>query len=381
MLNNVNQVTPYGNLTYTQNGGGKKYDDASYQKAMDAYNKQVSATQATGNSGSIAFKGLNGMPGVFSSAGKPPAAPVAPKYSDFLTGDSPPQFTSTVNLSPDQQKLLDLSSQGDIGTAKLGLDQLGRISNAVSSPYSYSGLGDAPTADSMAQSQDKGQQAVLSRLLPQQQHDEAALQTRLSNQGIQQGSEAYNDAYRQFNNAKTDAQQQAVLAGQQYATAGQQDAMARRQQAITEYGAQRNAPLNEYSALTSGSQVQNPQFQNSGYTGAQPADLAGNIYKNYQGALNQYSNQVASNNANSGGLFNLGGSLGAAWIASDARLKSNIKKIGNLKNGLNVYSYNYLGDDSMHIGVIAQEVTPVIPAAVTMKNGYYAVNYGMIFNG
>lgn len=221
----------------------------------------------------------------------------------------------------------------------------------------------------------------MARLLPQQQHDEAALQTRLSNQGIQQGSEAYDDAYRQFNNAKTDAQQQAVLAGQQYATQGQNDALARRQQAITEYSAQRNAPLNEYSSLVSGTQVQNPQFNNTSYQGAQPADLAGNIYKNYQGALNQYSNNVASQNATRGGLFQLGGSIGSAAImASDAKLKANIAKIGNLRNGLNIYSYNYLGDDLIRVGVMAQEVEKVLPNAVSMRNGYMAVDYGQVFH-
>lgn len=318
-LNNVNQTTPYGSLTYTQNG---------------------------------------------------------------TYADGTPKFASQTTLDPSQQALLDAQNKGNIGTANLGNDQLARISGAVSSPFSYSGLGDAPTADSLSQAQDKGQAAVMARLLPQQQHDEAALQTRLSNQGIQQGSEAYDDAYRQLNNAKTDAQQQAVLAGQQYATAGQNDALARRQQAITEYGTQRNAPLNEYSALTSGSQVSNPTFNNTSYAGAQPADLAGNIYKNYQGALNQYSNQTAANNATRGGLFSLGGALGSAAImASDINLKTDIEHIGNLPNGINVYTYRYLGDATPHIGVMAQEVLLTMPEAVMTINGFYHVDYGQVFNG
>lgn len=316
-LNNVNQYTPYGSLTY----------------------------QETGNV------------------------------------DGTPTFSSTISLSPEQQKLLNMSNQGDIGTAQLGLDQLGRISNAVSTPFSYGGLPDAPTAQSMQDAQSTGQQAVLSRLQPQWEHDQQALDAKLSNQGIQQGSEAYNDAYRQFNNAKNDAMQQAILSGQQYATQGQNDALARRQQAIQEYSTQRNAPLNEYAALTSGSQVTNPTFQNIQYGGAAPADLAGNIYKNYQGALNNYSNQVAQRNASMGGLFGLGGALGSALITSDRRLKTAIKKCGTLANGINIYEYRYLGDVTPQIGVMAQEVLRIMPEAVGVMHGYYCVDYGKVLNG
>src|SRR6187549_1014741 len=35
-LNNVNQVTPYGSLTYTASGG-PQYDTAAYNQALDAY--------------------------------------------------------------------------------------------------------------------------------------------------------------------------------------------------------------------------------------------------------------------------------------------------------------------------------------------------------
>lgn len=319
-LNNVDQYTPYGSLTYSETGA---------------------------------------------------------------SADGTPKFRSDIALSPEQQQLLNLGNKGDIGTAQLGVDQLGRINNAVSTPFSYGGLGDAPTADTMAQAQDKGQAAVMARLQPQWTHDQAALDTKLSNQGIQHGSEAYDDAYRQFNNAKTDAEQQAVLTGQQYAAQGQNDALARRQQNITEYGAQRNAPLNEYSALTSGTQVQNPTFNNTNYTGSQPADLAGNIYKNYQGDINAYNQKVATNNANTGALFQLGGMAAGAYLGrpSDIRLKTAIERCGTLLNGLPVYSYRYLGDATPHIGLMAQDVLKVMPEAVMTQHGYYAVDYGMVLNG
>lgn len=77
------------------------------------------------------------------------------------------------------------------------------------------------------------------------------------------------------------------------------------------------------------------------------------------------------------------GATAAAAYYSDARLKTNIKKIGQLANGLNVYSWDWKpmihklsGNFSMTKGVMAQEAQRVAPEAVkTSENGYLAVDY------
>lgn len=353
-LNNMNQVTPYGTLTYTKTNAGPQYNDTAYQQALTAY--QASQANPT-------TKGTT----------------TAPKLSDYaLNSSGVPTYTATTTLSPEEQQLYNLNTSGQIGTAQLGNDQLSRISNAVSTPYSYSGLPDAPTDATMAQSQAAGQQAVMDRLAPQEARDQASLNTTLSNQGVQAGSEAYNNAQDTLGRTQNDANQQAVLTGQQYATAGQAQALANRQQAITEYSAQRNAPLNEYSALVSGSQVQNPQFSGSGSTQIAPTNTSADVYNSYNAQVAQNSAKTAANNATTSGIFGLGGSLGAAALISDIRLKTNIKKIGK-KNGHNWYSFKYLGDPIFHTGVMAQEVLKVKPEAViTLSSGHYAVNYGAL---
>jgi len=70
---------------------------------------------------------------------------------------------------------------------------------------------------------------------------------------------------------------------------------------------------------------------------------------------------------------------------SDIRLKTNIKKIGKLRDGINIYKWDWkegakeLGADMSHtIGVLAQEVKEVIPEAIIKHDGYYRVNYGML---
>ena len=72
-------------------------------------------------------------------------------------------------------------------------------------------------------------------------------------------------------------------------------------------------------------------------------------------------------------------------LFSDERLKENIQKIGESKNGHNLYIWNWndkakdLGIDSPTIGVIAQEVMKYMPEAVSKDaSGYYKVNYGVL---
>jgi hypothetical protein len=249
LLNNVNQVTPYGTLTYADSSGGV-YDP-----------------------------------------------------------NKPPQFTSTINLTPEAQSILDKQMQSENALAQLGVDQLGRIQSAASTPFSFSGLtpvfgeGDALTA------QTRAEEALMSRLDPQFQRDEESLRTRLINQGIGQGSEAYNREFERFNQAKNDARMQSVLSGQQYASALLGDSLTRRNQGIQEYTTQRNAPLNEYNAFMSGTQVENPQFSSAGYQGANPVDYASLVNQKYQGDLANYNAQVAGRNNMMGSLFSLGSSF------------------------------------------------------------------------
>lgn len=85
-----------------------------------------------------------------------------------------------------------------------------------------------------------------------------------------------------------------------------QNSLARRNQYINEYTTQRNAPLNEFSALTSGTQVLPPQFTNQSYQGAGQTDISGNINNAYNARMNQYSAKVAGQNQTMGSIFGLG---------------------------------------------------------------------------
>ena len=63
---------------------------------------------------------------------------------------------------------------------------------------------------------------------------------------------------------------------------------------------------------------------------------------------------------------------------SDARLKTNVRKLGTRADGLGVYEFNYVWGGPKQIGLMAQEVQPLYPDAVTERGGYLMVNYGKV---
>lgn len=68
-------------------------------------------------------------------------------------------------------------------------------------------------------------------------------------------------------------------------------------------------------------------------------------------------------------------------IPSDKRLKTNIKKLSRIEDGINLYSFSYLWNPfKKHIGLMAQEVEKVYPELVTEFFGFKAINYGKLFN-
>jgi hypothetical protein len=106
-----------------------------------------------------------------------------------------------------------------------------------------------------------------------------------------------------------------------------------------------------------------------------------------QAAQTQYAGAKDAAAINAQVIAGIAQGAGSAMKASDIRTKENIKKVGKLTNGLNVYQYEYKPEfkDSpyaghgVHIGVMAHEVEKIIPEAVfTTEYGYKAVDYSLI---
>jgi hypothetical protein len=71
----------------------------------------------------------------------------------------------------------------------------------------------------------------------------------------------------------------------------------------------------------------------------------------------------------------------AVGIASDRRIKSDIKEIGRLENGIKIYSFKYIWEDKVRVGVIAQDLLErpdTKDAVLTLANGLLGVDYAAI---
>src|SRR5439155_18512721 len=66
----------------------------------------------------------------------------------------------------------------------------------------------------------------------------------------------------------------------------------------------------------------------------------------------------------------------APFLASDARVKDNVAPIGMLYDGTPVYSFNFVGDRTPRMGLIAQDVERRRPDAVANVGGVKTVDYG-----
>ena len=146
-----------------------------------------------------------------------------------------------------------------------------------------------------------------------------------------------------------------------------------RQQAIAEQMQRRGMSLNEMNALLSGQQVQMPNMPSFNASGrAETPNILGATQMGYDAQLGAYNAQQAG----FGNLLGAGAQLGSAFLFSDRRLKSNIKRVGTHPAlGVGIYTYTMMGMPQH--GVIAQEVQAVRPDLVRRHaNGFLQVNYG-----
>ena len=69
------------------------------------------------------------------------------------------------------------------------------------------------------------------------------------------------------------------------------------------------------------------------------------------------------------------GAIGSIYAMSDIALKNNINLIGKSPSGINIYTFNYNGDDKVYQGVMAHEVPH---ASIFNTNGYLMVDYSKV---
>ena len=144
------------------------------------------------------------------------------------------------------------------------------------------------------------QDAIMSRLRPQLDQQDEALRTRLANQGITLGSDAYGKEMTAQGQRGNDLQLQAALQGINLDQAN-------RASALQEQAYVQDRPLNLVNALRSGAQVQSPQFQQFAQQGqTQGANYSGAQQAQYQAAMDATNAANAQSAGLAKGLFGVG---------------------------------------------------------------------------
>lgn len=313
-----------------------------------------------------------------------------------------PRWTQTTSLSPDQQQLNDIGTQNSIGLGNLAQTGIGTAQGVLGTDWNqryFNGndatggrldiagaLGDYNT-DVEARYRELAQRGLGDAF----DRSEESLRSRLAAQGVNAGSDAFGSELQSFNEGKGNAYAQAELQARNMALSDRQqqvsELMGQRgtnwNEALTQYGLDdqadfnaRSRPLNEITSLNSGSQL---YYQPT--SGGQPnqynvagTDVAGIYQNNYANQMANYNANLSSRNGLLGGLAQLGG---AAIMYSDRRLKRDAEYLGVDDRGNRLWSYNYVWDAveaPRRVGVMADETA----ARIMTTSGFFAVDYGQL---
>lgn len=311
--NRPNQYTPWGSISWDN---GSAFDQRGYDNAMSQYQKDLAAWNSGANQspgGSYLGNVLGGIFGeeVGDSIARGPA-PTAPDRASFWSGGN--DWTQTVTLSPEMQALLDQQNKLQMGLFDAQNAAAGRVNETMGQGFDMSNLPSAGQVYDPTRATNNAAELLMQRMNPDLDRQQEALRAQLANQGITQGSAAYNTAMGQFGQQRNDALTQAQLQGiglgmqQQGMQFGQSQQA--RQQAMSEQAFLRNLPLNELNALRTGNQVSMPQFPGfaqQATTGG--PDLLGAANAGYNAQLGAYNAQQAGSSNMLGGLLGIGGAL------------------------------------------------------------------------
>lgn len=312
-----------------------------------------------------------------------------------------PKFDQTTTLSPTGQQIYDQTNGTKLNLATLANNQSSFLNDYMAQPFDYqkTALEEAalgPNAKGFSYNDNAHEKWAMDlyRKLNEDQNQQqlSTTQAQLADSGIKLGSDAYDRAVSNTEEAQNRARDQFLLDsyGQGFNTA-KSTFDTNFNAGLGSFGANfgaaqatRNQPINEITALASGSQVAQPQSPGFQFNRIPTTDNAG-IIANYDNQKMQaYQQEMAQRNSLLGGLF----SLGSSFIGlSDKRAKKNIKKVGKkrikgTKKTTDVVDFNYKGEPKgtpKHRGVIAQDIKKKKPSAVKqMPGGLFGVRYDKI---
>lgn len=285
---------------------------------------------------------------------------------------SNPYATSTWAQGPDGQWSQSSQFTGPMAGLNQSLQQ--QAAQAMGTPFSLSGLPQVGTGEQARQQAIDGAYGQATRRLdPAFQQREDALRTRLQNQGLQAGSEAYNREMDNFGRERNDAYNgalsNAIGQGTAAGNAIFQQGMQSREQALQEMLRQRGQAFSELGGMQG--LLGQQGFMGAGL--AQAPNLLGAA--GMQDAANmgryQLSQQQMSDYLGAG--MQLLGTAGSAFLLSDERAKTDVQRLGvEVLPGVEAVTFRYRPEMGLgtkrHVGVLAQDVARVMPEAVRQRS-------------
>jgi hypothetical protein len=154
----------------------------------------------------------------------------------------------------------------------------------------------------------------------------------------------------------------------------------------SQYPSIMNAPLSTYGALGGIGEQQRGMQQEAinrdmaryQYEATKPQTQLANYMSMISGDYGGTTTQVAPGPSGLQQMASLAGAVAPFLPVSDIRMKRNIIPEGTSWKGLDVYTYNYLGQSTRRRGVMAQDVEKIYPDAVVEIGGVKRVDYGAI---
>jgi hypothetical protein len=306
-LSNPNIVGPYGNqtVTYAPDAQGNMQPtvtqtlNADAQKALTSQQKTQAGLAGIGEnltnqvSGSLSKPFQFNGPDIQTSLGPQRSIDYGPSAGMYgLAGGGPAANAYGLaggGPAADAYGLASGISGDKYGVAQRSLD--------------LSGIAQMPVNAGMT-----GQAAILSRLQPQIQQEQAALNQQLANQGITPGSEAYNNAMRTQGQQANDLYTQAALQGINLDTAANQQGFG---QQLSQAGLYNQGLGQDFGQGLSAQQLTNASVgQNFGQGQAAQAMQNAAIAQNFgqgqaaQGMQNQSIGQNFGQGQAAAGLYN-----------------------------------------------------------------------------
>lgn len=387
LMGNANETSPTGSVTYTR-GADQTWTDETGLHSVPSFSRSVTLspeqqqlynqqTALGSQMNSIAGQQLNKIGGILSTSVDPNGLPAA---QNSIPGGAP-----AIGLAPNAP------------TLQHSFDAGGNVQQNIAGSQDFS-------AD-----RQRVEDALYSRLNPQLDRDRTSLETKLVNQGLQRGTEAFtnamDEANRQANDARmgvvaqggaeqsrlagldlaagtfhNSAQQQQFNENQGLANFGNQAAQndysnqlgnaqfnnaareqnfqnqqtvatfanTARERALQEQLALRNQPLNEISTLMHGGAVSMPQFTPFQASPQPPSTLSQDVYQSAAINSANWRQQAAATAQDNAGLYGLGGSilgLGAKMLPFSDRRVKANIERIGTRAGLPWYSFTYLGDN------------------------------------